>query len=168
MAGSVAGTAVGAACAPLSSLAAAHAQMCSCVTAYLPTHTGAQQLMYSEFLALVRSGNVRACRFEESSSRITFDLQPHSSAAVALAPRATQVAGRRCGCAWGWLGQRGVNLACLAACQCGAAFSPIWPPCHPVLPRCCFGGPAVHAGTDDVCLRMLFACCCSRRPNSRV
>ncbi|PRW60944.1 ATP-dependent zinc metalloprotease [Chlorella sorokiniana] len=52
---------------------------------------GPQELMYSEFLALVRSGNVRACRFEESSSRITFDLRPHSSVAAALAPHATQV-----------------------------------------------------------------------------
>lgn len=56
--------------------------------------------MYSEFLSLVRSGNVRACRFEESGSRITFDLQPHSSVAAAVAPRATQVAGEpaRAGC----------------------------------------------------------------------
>lgn len=50
------------------------------------------QLMYSEFLNLVRTGNVRACRFEESSSRITFDLHPHSSAAAAVSPRMSRVA----------------------------------------------------------------------------
>lgn len=49
------------------------------------------QLMYSEFLALVRSGNVRAARFEESSARITFDLRPHSTQAAALAPRPLDV-----------------------------------------------------------------------------
>ncbi len=48
--------------------------------------------MYSEFLNLVRTGNVRACRFEESSNRITFDLHPHSSAASAVAPPTSQVA----------------------------------------------------------------------------
>lgn len=48
--------------------------------------------MYSEFLSLVRSGNVRACRFDDSSSRITFDLRPHSSLAAELAPPAAQVA----------------------------------------------------------------------------
>ena len=49
--------------------------------------------MYSEFLSLVRSGNVRACRFEEaggsSGQRITFDVRPHSSAAAAVQPRST-------------------------------------------------------------------------------
>lgn len=53
---------------------------------------GPQELMYSEFLNLVRTGNVRACRFEESSSRITFDLHPHSSAAAAVSPRMSRVA----------------------------------------------------------------------------
>ncbi|KAL4852738.1 putative inactive ATP-dependent zinc metalloprotease FTSHI 3 [Chlorella vulgaris] len=52
---------------------------------------GPQELMYSEFLNLVHSGNVRACRFEESSSRISFDLRPHSSQAAAAAPHATVV-----------------------------------------------------------------------------
>ncbi|GAB4813160.1 hypothetical protein N2152v2_000206 [Parachlorella kessleri] len=41
-----------------------------------------QEVVYSEFVRLVESGNVRAARFEEgsSSSRILFDLRPHSSA----------------------------------------------------------------------------------------
>lgn len=66
---------------------------------FVPLSPCLLQLMYSEFLALVRSGNVRACRFEESSSRITFDLRPHSSQAASLAPRASQVTGgsRSCG-----------------------------------------------------------------------
>jgi hypothetical protein len=50
-------------------------------------------LLYSEFLSLVRSGNVRACRFEESSARISFDLRPHSSQTAAAAPREAQVPG---------------------------------------------------------------------------
>jgi hypothetical protein len=49
--------------------------------------------MYSEFLSLVHSGNVRSCRFEESSSRITFDLRPHSGQAAAAAPRELRVEG---------------------------------------------------------------------------
>ncbi|PSC74189.1 ATP-dependent zinc metalloprotease [Micractinium conductrix] len=54
---------------------------------------GPQEVLYSEFLGLVRSGNVRAARFEESSARITFDLHPHSSAAASMAPRALALAG---------------------------------------------------------------------------
>ncbi|EFN53519.1 hypothetical protein CHLNCDRAFT_136599 [Chlorella variabilis] len=52
---------------------------------------GPQELMYSEFLSLVHSGNVRACRFEESSARITFDLRPHTSQVAAAAPREAPV-----------------------------------------------------------------------------
>ncbi|KAH7621267.1 hypothetical protein Ndes2526B_g03608 [Nannochloris sp. 'desiccata'] len=40
-----------------------------------------QEVVYSEFLKLVDSGNVRAARFEEGTGRILFDLKPHSSQA---------------------------------------------------------------------------------------
>lgn len=38
-----------------------------------------QEVVYSEFLRLVDSGNVRAARFEDGTGRILFDLKPHSS-----------------------------------------------------------------------------------------
>ena len=38
-----------------------------------------QEVVYSEFLRLVDSRNVRAARFEEGTGRILFDLKPHSS-----------------------------------------------------------------------------------------
>ena len=41
-----------------------------------------QEVVYSEFLNLVNSGNVRAARFEEGTGRLLFDLRPHSSAAA--------------------------------------------------------------------------------------
>jgi cell division protease FtsH len=44
-----------------------------------------QEVVYSEFLKLVDSGNVRAARFEEGTGRIIFDLKPHSSEVAAAA-----------------------------------------------------------------------------------
>ena len=50
------------------------------------------QLLYSEFMALVRSGNVRSVRFEDSGTRLLFDLAPHSSEGP-LGSTATPAAG---------------------------------------------------------------------------
>lgn len=41
--------------------------------------TAPQEVVYSEFLRLVDSGNVRAARFEDGTGRILFDLKAHSS-----------------------------------------------------------------------------------------
>jgi len=38
-----------------------------------------QEVVYSEFLRLITSGNVRAARFEDGTGRILFDALPHSS-----------------------------------------------------------------------------------------
>jgi ATP-dependent Zn protease len=41
-----------------------------------------QEVLYSEFLTLVESDNVKDVRFEEGTGRILFDLTPHSSVVV--------------------------------------------------------------------------------------
>lgn len=41
--------------------------------------TRPQEVLYSEFLSLVESDNVKDVRFEEGTGRILFDLTPHSS-----------------------------------------------------------------------------------------
>jgi cell division protease FtsH len=51
-----------------------------------------QEVVYSEFLKLVDSGNVRAARFEEGTGRIIFDLKPHSSQEKAAATVTTAAA----------------------------------------------------------------------------
>eukprot|EP00890_Picochlorum_soloecismus_P002985 jgi/Picsp_1/3688/NSC_06525-R1_hypothetical protein CHLNCDRAFT_136599 [Chlorella variabilis] len=38
-----------------------------------------QEVVYSDFLNLVKSGNVDSVRFEEGTGRVLFDVRPHSS-----------------------------------------------------------------------------------------
>lgn len=50
------------------------------------------QVMYSDFLNMVNSGNVRAARFEEGTGRILFDMKPHSSQVAAQAAAEAKLA----------------------------------------------------------------------------
>lgn len=45
-----------------------------------------REVIYSDFLRFVQSGNVGSVRFEDGTGRILFDLKPHSTAITHMAP----------------------------------------------------------------------------------